>query len=165
MDVDKFRERACERFYEQLEDTFFFQVHRMMRAFMKHGNQLLQTAKVPVHQEQFPVLFAVDAIDGISQKELADIIMRDKSSVQRSIAALERRGLLLVLPDEADKRKNRIHLTDAGKQIASQTRGLMRQADNSAFASFTVRERAVALAQIREIADKLEQNAGISGSE
>ncbi len=151
------QELASKLFYEELKDTFFFQIHRMQKAFFRRGNHLMQESGIDLQLEQFPVLMTVHAMKSLSQREIADITMRDKSSVQRSVTVLQRKGLLVVEQDAVDKRKHIVTLSPEGSALAQKTKLLMRRADEEAFAFFTSEERGQAIQSMRDIADKLEK--------
>jgi DNA-binding MarR family transcriptional regulator len=154
--VDKNREAVSERFYEELQDTFFFQVHRMQKAFFRDGNRLLQESGIELQLEQFPIILTVEALKSVSQREIADITHRDKSSVLRSVNALQRKGLLTIEQDVVDKRKNIVSITKEGLAMTKKMKQLMRKADELAFKAFTESEKNQAMQSLRSIADKLE---------
>ena len=129
----------------------------MQKAFFRHGNHLMKEAGISLQLEQFPVLLSVHAMKSLSQQEIADVILRDKSSVQRSLTALQRKGLLTVAQDATDKRKHIVTVTPEGTALAKKMKLLMRRADEEAFAAFSGDERAKAIQAMRDIADKLEK--------
>jgi len=57
------------------------------------------------------------AQDGIKQQDLADDMVRNKSSITKMILALEKDGLVERKIDKKDKRQKRIYLTKEGKEF------------------------------------------------
>lgn len=57
------------------------------------------------------------AQDGIKQQDLADDMIRNKSSITKMILALEKDGLVERKIDNQDKRKKKIYLTKEGKEF------------------------------------------------
>lgn len=57
--------------------------------------------------------------DGIRQQDLADALIRNKSSINKMLLALEKDSLIERKIDENDKRQNRIYLTKKGKAFKS----------------------------------------------
>jgi DNA-binding MarR family transcriptional regulator len=55
--------------------------------------------------------------DGQLQKELAFLTDRDKASLARLVATMERKGFIIRVPVENDKRARQIFLTDKGRTI------------------------------------------------
>ncbi|CAA9196766.1 hypothetical protein FLA105534_01293 [Flavobacterium bizetiae] len=140
---------------ENISDSFFFQIHRMKRTIFRHTNALMNEAGITLQLEQLPLIMILQS-DSRSQRELSDITMRDKSSILRSINALEKKGLVVVKKDKGDKRKNIVSLTDEGIDLAKNIRILMNRAEDEVLAVFSVKERSEALQTIRGYADKLD---------
>ena len=140
---------------ENISDSFFFQIHRMKRTIFRHTNALMNEAGITLQLEQLPLIMILQS-DSRSQRELSDITMRDKSSILRSINALEKKGLVVVKKDKGDKRKNIVSLTDEGINLAKNIRILMNRAEDEVLAVFSVKERSEALETIRGYADKLD---------
>lgn len=159
MTTEQQREYALEKFYLELQDTFSFQMHRIMKAFFRHAGTLMQDDTNDLQKDHYPVLITIDNIQNLSQQEIADILMRDKSSVQRTITLLQRKGLLEVIQHPQDKRKNVVNITKEGHETALKCRQVLRQIDSLAFASFTVKERDEALQALHDLAEKLEKSA------
>lgn len=55
--------------------------------------------------------------DGINQQELADITIKDKSSMTYLVDNLVKRNMVTRMPDENDRRNNLILLTKEGKLL------------------------------------------------
>lgn len=140
---------------ENISDSFFFQIHRMKRTIFRHTNALMNEAGITLQLEQLPLIMILQN-NSRSQRELSDITMRDKSSILRSINALEKKGLVVVKKDKGDKRKNIVSLTDEGIDLAKNIRILMNRAEDEVLAVFSVKERSEALQTIRGYADKLD---------
>jgi len=142
-------------FKEEISDSFFFQIHRMKRTIFRHTNALMNEAGITLQLEQLPLIMILQRRN-LSQRELSDTTMRDKSSILRSINALEKKALVAVEKDKDDKRKNIVSLTDEGIKMAKSIRILMKQAEDEVLAVFSAEERVEALETIRGYADKLD---------
>jgi len=129
----------------------------MRKAIFRRTTQLMTEAGVQLQIEQLPLLVILQKHTTLSQRELSDITLRDKSSVLRSVTALQKKGLVLVEQDNADKRKNNISLSPEGALLATQIRKLMHRAENEVLAVFSDAERAIAFQTIKSYADKLER--------
>lgn len=139
-----------------MRDTLFFQIHRIQKSMFRKGNQIFQEAKIPLQLEQFPILLAAYAHDGLSQQEIADITHRDKSSIQRTLGTLERKGFLKIMQDANDKRRNLVYVTDAGKYMSESIKDLMKRMEEETFKVLETEERQEAIANMKRIADRLE---------
>ncbi len=60
---------------------------------------------------QWKVILALDITDGLTQKEVADMIYVDSSTLVPVIDKMEKDGLVQRKPDAKDRRVNRIFLT------------------------------------------------------
>ncbi len=99
-----------------------FLITQMHHLITRRTNQELTRLKFPLQVEQLPVLFTVflGGTSQLSQQEIADLLKRDKSGIQRSIRTLERDGYLRVVADTGDRRRNLIQLTPPGKLAIEQ---------------------------------------------
>ncbi|MCV9385599.1 MarR family winged helix-turn-helix transcriptional regulator [Reichenbachiella ulvae] len=75
--------------------------------FMLHGMELTKA--------QFIILKVLCRKDGIPQNELAFVTDRDKTSLTRLIATMERKNLIRREHDQNDKRINHVFITSKGK--------------------------------------------------
>jgi len=78
-----------ESFFSEMKDTLIFQMHRIHCVMFRVANRLIEEASVPVKMEQLPILMCIHSCGCISQQEIADMVHRDKSSVQRTVVVLE----------------------------------------------------------------------------
>ena len=67
--------------------------------------------------DQWMILGPIWQLESPSQKELGEICFRDKPSITRIIDSLEKKSLVVRVPDQIDHRIKRVVLTKAGKQL------------------------------------------------
>ncbi|HEY0174831.1 MAG TPA: hypothetical protein VGC08_00545 [Pedobacter sp.] len=146
-----------EQFQGEISDSFFFQVHRMKKAIFRSSSQLMNEAGINLQMEQLPLIVILQKRIMLSQRELSDITLRDKSSILRSITALQKKGLVIIEQDSIDKRKNNISLSPDGISLATKIRLLMRQAETDVLSVFSEEERKIAFQTVKGYADKLEK--------
>ena len=70
-----------------------------------------------ISMDQWMILGPIWQLESPSQKELGEICFRDKPSITRIIDSLERKSLVVRVPDQIDHRIKRVVLTKAGKQL------------------------------------------------
>ncbi|KAB2913300.1 MAG: MarR family transcriptional regulator [Bacteroidetes bacterium] len=157
MEKEHKQELISERFFAEMKDTFFFQAQRIKRVIFRNAKQMFKEENINLKVDQFPILLTAHALEGMSQQEIADVTERDKSSAQRTLVSLEKNGLVKIVQDSTDKRKNLVYLTEEGKFIAKRIKILFKQAELQTFAVLSEEERNEALVHIKEIADKLEK--------
>lgn len=92
------------------------------------SNQLILTVKlfarlkaqasssIDLDTHAFPILFTL--ADGPRRvTEIADAVHSDPSTVSRHTATLAKRGLIDKVPDDTDRRVQRVHLTTQGRDL------------------------------------------------
>ena len=70
-----------------------------------------------ISMDQWMILGPIWQLQSPSQKELGEICFRDKPSITRIIDSLEKKSLVVRVPDQIDHRIKRVVLTKAGKQL------------------------------------------------
>ncbi len=71
--------------------------------------------------EQWSVLYHLWKEDGKSQQELCNATFRDKPSITRLIDNLEKLNLVRRMPDQTDRRINKVHLTKSALKLQEQS--------------------------------------------
>ena len=109
----------------------------------RRANQELSRLNFPLQIDQLPILFVVLLAGSnlLTQQEIADLLKRDKSGIQRSIRTLERDGYLRVMPDKNDRRKNMIQLTPSGKVAIETVLKITAAVDGKIMSDLTPDER------------------------
>ncbi len=67
--------------------------------------------KLGLTSSHWKIILALNLFDGLSQKELADKIYVDGSTLVPVIDTMEKKGLIERRPDQKDRRHNRLFLT------------------------------------------------------
>jgi DNA-binding MarR family transcriptional regulator len=94
-----------------------FHIGRSSRAVSRLLNLAFTAAGFDVTSEQWRVLVNLWVHDGLTQQELCDLIVQEKTGVSRLVSGLEKRGLVIRKLDPKDKRTRRVHLTDRGRSL------------------------------------------------
>lgn len=145
-----------DNFFSEMNDTLLFQMHRIHNLMFRVANGLIQEASVPVKMEQLPILICIYNCGSISQQEVADMLHRDKSSVQRTVVVLEKKGLIYISPDTHDKRKNILRATVTGTFVAQQIKDIIKKVEEELFSAFDSEDKINTINSIKVTADKLE---------
>ncbi|MBC9784328.1 MarR family transcriptional regulator [Heliobacterium chlorum] len=99
----------------KLEDSLGFILNKTNT---KLKNKLLQRfSEYNVTPEQWSVLSCLWAQEGITPKELADMIFKDKPNTNRILEKLEIKELIVRKPHPVDKRAYQIFLTNHGRAL------------------------------------------------
>ncbi|MEZ0610879.1 MarR family winged helix-turn-helix transcriptional regulator [Fibrella sp. WM1] len=141
------------KFAERMGSQSIFMISHVGHLMAKKANRELTRLGFTIQIEQFPVLFvtyfAGDEL--LSQQDIANMLQKDKSGIQRSIRTLERDGYLRVVSDSIDRRKNLIRLTPAGKMIIEQAIQTTEMLDQQIMSQLSEVERDAFLATTRKI--------------
>lgn len=115
------REDIQEKF-GRISHLSIFMISHLAGLMARLSNRELTKAGFSLQIEQIPVLFVIYFAGNElpSQQEIADLLQKDKSGIQRSIRTLERDGYLRITADSIDRRKNLIQLTPAGKLVVDE---------------------------------------------
>jgi len=88
-------------------------------------HEAFQSEGLDLSKEQMIVLKKLHENDGLIQNELAYLTLRDKSSLARLLAKMERKNYIVREQDDFDKRVNRVFLTEIGKIAFRRTRPII----------------------------------------
>jgi len=90
-------------------------MHEVFRVLRKKSSEEMET-KLTI--EQFGLLHAVNMKqEDMIQKDMAEMMGKDKSSILRIIDALEEKELVRRAPDKNDRRKNFVMVTKKGERV------------------------------------------------
>lgn len=147
-----------ERIVAMMGNLVLFNVNQVSHLFAKKANRDLAKAGSSLQLEQLPVLFVVNCSpDGLlSQQDIANILQKDKSGIQRSIRTLERDGYLRITPDSIDRRKNLIQLTPAGSMIIEKIVNTAKRLDQEVTSQLTPEEVETLVRVLRKITTLIE---------
>lgn len=147
------------KFTERMGSQAVFMISHVGHLMAKKANRELARLGFTLQIEQFPVLFVTyfAGEDLLSQQDIANLLQKDKSGIQRSIRTLERDGYLRVVPDSVDRRKNMIRLTPAGKMVIEQAIKTTQQIDQQVMSQLAQSEREAFLTTTRKIIHLLDK--------
>lgn len=98
-----------------VEDSMGFLVNRLARLFAAALQERL--APLDLSIGAFPVLLALWAEDGLSQRAIAQRLALDETTLVRTLDRMERDGLVHRARDTADRRRIVVRLTDHGRTL------------------------------------------------
>ena len=101
----------------------------------------------------FPLLMRLTHRDAMSQDELADSHLVDKSTVTRALARMEEAGLVIREVDEQDRRIKRVKATDRAMALTGQIRKALRAWNERLLDGFEEDEREQVLAYLQRMAE------------
>jgi len=105
---------------QQAEDFFGKWIGMSAHRLSNLMTRTLQKNGFDMTHEQLILLFIISREKGINQKQLAQKLDRDKTSIARSISKLERDHRVVRIQTEADKRINNLYLTKGGEKLLNE---------------------------------------------
>jgi len=98
------------------------QVHRLStKKFVQNSHN----SGLDISMDQWIVLGPIWENEGISHKEISEYCLKDKTSVTRIIDTLEKKNLVVRVPDQLDHRVKRVVLSNKGKELFLQAIPIM----------------------------------------
>ena len=101
--------------FRALRDVMRANGHAMAKRFAARG----------AHVGQAACLRVLDGNDGITQREIADILHISRPSITSMLQAVEKGGSIVRRTDEADQRLTRVYLTDEGRVLTAELRSVL----------------------------------------
>lgn len=100
-----------------LETSIGFKINQSANKINNKFNTLLQ--KYDIAPEQRATLEIIKYEKEVNQTKIANILAKDKTTISRTLATLEKKGL--ILKKQIDKRTNLIELTLEGEKILEES--------------------------------------------
>lgn len=99
---------------------------RAARALARHFDEAFRPFGLT--NGQFSLLMSLNRPEPPSMGAVADLLMMDRTTLTAALKPLERRGLLTISPDPADRRWRLLALTEAGRGLLARAAIIWREA-------------------------------------
>jgi DNA-binding MarR family transcriptional regulator len=93
-----------------------------------------------LYSGQTRTLQAISEMNGATQRELADRLNITPASLAVSVKRMQKAGIVEKVADQTDLRSNRIHITEKGRKILSESLSEFIRFDNSLLIGFSPEE-------------------------
>lgn len=133
----------------ELDTLLGFHVRRAQAVLYRDFASSL--ARLDLTQRQFAALELLRANPGASQVDLALILALDRPAMMAVIDRLEQRGLVLRARSANDRRRQEIHLTEAGASLLAQAAKRVRRHDAGFLSSFSKAEAKTLIAWLKRL--------------
>lgn len=98
-----------------VEKSIGFIIYRTALAMRATLQRTLKDKGLDITPEQYGILHVLREDEGLSQREIGNILFKDKPNVSRMLDALERKRL--IFRQATDRRRYSIFLTEEGKKL------------------------------------------------
>ena len=116
--------------------------------------QLFKEKNFIITPEQFGILFFLSREDGMYQRQLAKITLKDRPNITRLVDILEKKGFVYREIDPDNRRIFKIFITEEGRKQVAEIHPLLLEIQNKAIAGITTEE----LELIKKILGKICEN-------
>lgn len=106
----------------QTEKPLGYLLGQTMRIFKSKLSEKFRQQKIDLTFDLVVILFEIGDKEDMTQQDLSEIIIKDKSAILRQVNTLIEKRYLVRLPDKLDKRKKNLILTHKGYQVLTQAR-------------------------------------------
>jgi DNA-binding MarR family transcriptional regulator len=106
-----------------LEKSIGFKINQTANRINNKFNTLLQ--KYDIAPEQRATLEIIKYEKDVNQTKIANILAKDKTTISRTLATLEKKGF--ILKKQIDKRTNLIELTLEGEKILEESAFIVKE--------------------------------------
>ena len=89
---------------------------RVGKMVLANANQKFSKAEFPITPEQFTVLTAILDHDGLYQRQIGALTLKDRPNITRIIKILEEKEFVTKTPDINKRKIYKINITEKGKQ-------------------------------------------------
>ena len=136
-------------------ELYSFITGKASTAIARRLQKKFNTAGINLTIEQWSVLYHLWKQDGISQQELCSATFRDKPSITRLVDNLEKLELVKRVPDERDRRINKVFLTKNAESLEEKTMQLAEDTLNDALAGVSQEHIDVCKEVLQRVYDNL----------
>ena len=104
---------------EHYTDSIYYQLEQTAKYCRALGIQMFQNLNIPLTMDEFVALDVIQANNGICQRELAKLILKDRPNTGRILNSLEEKGYVERFVDTKNNRLVRkMILTEEGKKVS-----------------------------------------------
>lgn len=137
-----------------LKDSLGHLATQFSKATLRRINQDLQAGGYPITSEQWTALVHIWNQGGLTQQELGERLLKDKTNIARLAASLERLGYIQRQPGQADRREKTLRLTQLGQEAMPGIAALVQRVLADAYTGIDEHE----LALCRRVLARARQN-------
>lgn len=137
-------------------DSLTHLMHHLLKMHRRTIDQMISS--YDVYPGQPPLLLALSAEDGLSQKELAERIHNKPATLTVMVDRMEKTGLVERRPDPTDQRVTRVYLTDKGREVTVHVKEAIKATDEQTFSHFLPEELLLFRRLLLQMKDNLRPN-------
>ena len=106
--------------FEKIFNSPGFHIGFVSRALRNNIEKRFHAKGYDISFAQWPIMVALWHYDDLSQKHLSCIMHKNKTSITRMLATMEKHGIITRETDPKDKRNKLINLTEKGRDLVEE---------------------------------------------
>ena len=103
---------------QYLNENFGYQIFKTNSIIKLAITKAFKSANSPITPEQWFVLYVVNQENGLYQKQIADILYKDKPNITRLLDILEEKGFIVRKNEVTNRRITKIYTTERGTRYS-----------------------------------------------
>ena len=131
----------------QLNRTAFLMTEEIARRFKAHG--------YPLSAQDFGILIRLQQHGSMTQVAIAEMMMRDKTTITRRLDGLVKKGAVIRTPHPEDRRAVSIELTETGQKAMQIMVPLVRDFQHEVLQNIPDADKAATIRTLQSISDTL----------
>ncbi|MDD3013248.1 MAG: MarR family transcriptional regulator [Candidatus Gastranaerophilales bacterium] len=142
---------------EMSKATIGYLINKTALYFRIAGLQVFKEKKFSVTHEQFVILYILSIENGIYQRQLGKIALKDRPNITRLVDILENKGLLYREIDPNDRRIVKLFITEEGKEQVNTIYPAILEFNNKALEDITAEEEILLKGVLEKIRNNLDE--------
>ncbi len=135
------------------KDSLYYLFLKINRLHYYRSHVLLD--EIGIYHGQPPMLFILSKRDGLSQKELADLLQVKPSTITVMLKRMEKANLVIRKQDNEDGRVSRVYITENGLEHCEKAKNVMNKIEEECFGNFTTDEAILLRSLLLQMKDNL----------
>lgn len=131
-------------------------VGRLWLLLKRYGRRKIAELDIGLTFDQMLVLFTLNNHEGLKIGDLAEMTDRDRTTTSRMVSGLEKKNLVLRVPDRTDQRQKMIYLTHTAKQMLEGLEPLKAEFSKTIFKGLNPADIEMTGELLNKVADNLE---------
>ena len=137
------------------KDSLYFTFLNVARMHYHRTHILL--SEIGIYHGQPPLLFTLEKRDGLSQREIVDILKTAPSTINVMLKRMEKSGILVRKKDPEDQRVSRVYLTEEGREVCEKAKEAIKALSEECFEGFSDEERNTLKVLLQKMGNNLEE--------
>lgn len=134
--------------------TIFYSIEKAIKAYRKFAQQKYSEKIDDLTVDQALILQFLSRIENLSQKELAELLLKEDASITRMVESLVKKKYLTRKKDSNDRRKSILTITAKGLNILDKLESMILLNRKKALNGITEKE----LNQVKKVLNKIITN-------